>query len=155
MPAETHGAGSPRGGSAPLLLSTWISSTSAVVLSFAGATLLFASDNILPQAIPAFPPAGAWLGQLLGAALLAIAALDWLSRWTLLGGIYGRALVTTNAVLYFISAMVLLRTLTRGSASAGLWVVAIPMGFLAATYCWLLFRGPIERDFQVYRRSQQ
>ena len=123
------------------------------MLLVGGLALLFASDVILPQLMPGFPVAGAWLGQLLGAAWLAAAALDWLNRSALLGGIYGRAVVLGNAALYFISAMVLVRVVTRPDAPAALWIITVPIGLLALAYAWLLFRGPFERDLQHYRRS--
>ena len=124
------------------------------MLLLGGLALLFASDVILPHLVPAFPAAGAWLGQLVGAAWLAVAALDWLSRSALLGGIYGRPVVLTNAMLYFIAAMVLLKVVTRRDAPGALWVLIVPIVLFAAIYCWLLFRGPLERDFDIHRRSQ-
>ena len=68
------------------MTSSLISRLSACVLFLGGATLLFAPDVILPALVPGFPPAAAWLGQLLGASWLAVAALNWLHRSTVLGG---------------------------------------------------------------------
>jgi len=137
------------------LISTHISRASAGILLLGGLALLFASDVILPYLIPSFPATGAWLGQLLAAAWLAVAALNWLSRSLLLGGIYGRGVVTTNAVLYFIGAMVLLELASRREAPAALWILIVPMVLFAGVYCWLLFRGPLERDFEIHRQAQQ
>ena len=120
-----------------------------------GLLFLFAADDILPRLIPAFPPSGAWLGQLLAAAWLGVALLNWFSRSTLLGGIYGRAVVTTNAVLYFVGAMSLLKIVTRPGTSPAVWLLAIPFVLFAAVYSWLLFRGPFERDFEMHHRAQQ
>ena len=98
---------------------------------------------------------GAWLGQLLGGAWLAVAALNWLSRSLLLGGIYGRPVVMANAVLYFVGMTALLKIIARPGAPAAVWLLAAPFVVFAAVYGWLLFRGPFERDFEAYRRSQQ
>ncbi len=124
------------------------------MLLLGGLALLFASDLLLPRLIPAFPTAGAWVGQLVAAAWLAAAALNWLSRSALLGGIYGRPVVLTNAALYFITALVLLKAVTQPDASPALWLVAVPAVLLAAVYGWLLLRGPVERDIATHRRSQ-
>jgi hypothetical protein len=137
------------------LISTRIAQASAGLLLLGGLALLFASDVILPRLIPTFPAGGAWLGQLLAAAWLAVAALDWLSQAVLLGGIYGRPVVLANAALYFIAAMVLLKIVGRGHAPAALWVLLVPAVLFAAVYGWLLFRGPFERDFESHRRAQQ
>ena len=136
------------------MISTLVSRASAGVLLLGGVAFLFASDVILPRLTPAFPAAGAWLGQLLAAAWLAVAALNWLSRWLLLGGIYGRPVVLANAVLYFIAATVLLKIVTRGEVHAALWLLVAVAVLFAGIYGWLLFRGPLARDFEIHRRSQ-
>jgi hypothetical protein len=120
------------------LISTLISRASAVFLALCGLALLFAADAILPHLIPGFSPTGAWLGQLVAAGWLAVALLNWASQPGLLGGIYGRQVVLTNAALHFITATVLIK-------------VVIPTALFAGIYGWLLFRGPFERDFERAR----
>lgn len=137
------------------MISTQVSRASAGLLLVAGLAFLFAADDILPRLIPAFPATGAWLGQLLAAAWLAIATLNWLSQALLLGGIYGRSVVLTNAVLYFVASIVLLKIATRSHAPAGVVLLLVPFVVFAALYGWLLFRGPFERDFEMHRRSQR
>ena len=112
--------------------------------------LLFASDGILPRLAPGFPPAAAWIGQLLAAAWLGVAALNWHHRSSLLGGIYGRAVVSTNALLYFVSATSLLKIVRSGDPL--MWLLAAPAIIFAALYVWLLFRGPFAHDFDISRR---
>jgi hypothetical protein len=97
------------------VISSLLSRVSAAVLLLAGVALLFAPDVLLPALVPGFPPVAAWLGQLLGAAWLAVAALNWLQRAAVLGGIYGRPVVLANVALYFISALSLLRALLGGA----------------------------------------
>ena len=135
--------------------STLISRASAGVLALGGLALLFAPDVILPRVIPGFPAAGTWLGQLIAAAWLAVATLNWLSRSALLGGIYGRSVVATNSTLYCIAAIVLLKAAAASEAPKGLWIVTAPVVLLAGVYGWLLFRGPIARDLEIQRRSQE
>ena len=133
------------------MISALLSRASAALLLIGGLALLFAPDVVLPRLVPGFPPAGVWLGQLLAAAWLALAALNWLSRSVLLGGIYGRPVVLANAAVHFVGAMVLLRVLAGRAAPAALWVVFVPTALLAGAYGWLLLRGPAERDFQAHR----
>jgi hypothetical protein len=121
-----------------------LSRASASLLLIAGAALLFAADDILPRLIAGFPDAGAWIGQLLGAAWLAIAALNWLNRGARLGGIYGRPVVLTNAIVYFVSAMVLLKIAMRPGTSTPVVIVTVAFVLFAGLYGWLLFRGPFE-----------
>lgn len=126
------------------VISSLLSRVSAAVLLVGGAALLFAPDALLPALVPGFPPAAAWLGQLLGAAWLGVAALNWSQRAALLGGIYGRPVVLANLALYFISALSLLRALLRDAAPAALWSLLVPLAVLAAVYGALLLRGPFD-----------
>ncbi|MDF1505788.1 hypothetical protein [Roseisolibacter sp. H3M3-2] len=126
------------------MISSLLSRLSAALLLAGGATLLFAPDVVLPALVPGFPRDGAWLGQLLGAAWLGAAALNWLQRGALLGGIYGRPVVMANTALYFVSAASLLRALLGGAAPRAAWVVAAPATALAVAYGALLLRGPFD-----------
>jgi hypothetical protein len=91
------------------------------------------------------------MGQLLGAAWLGAAALNWVGRFAILGGIYGRPTVVANAALYFISALVLLRAAGRAPTSPALWALAAPAVVLAVAYTWLLYRGPFEKELAQRR----
>jgi hypothetical protein len=114
-----------------------IASASALTLAAAGLLLLFASDELLPRLVPGVQVQAAWIGQVLGAAWLGIAALNWLSKGSVLGGIYGRPIVMANAVTYFITTTVLLKAPIAGAPVAA----ALPAVF-ALLYGVLLFRGP-------------
>lgn len=133
------------------MIASSISRISAALLLIAGIVLLFAADDLLPRLVSGFPESGAWVGQLLAAALLALGAINWLNRSQLLGGIYGRPVVLANAAFYFIAATVTLRAAASGDTADALWLVAALVSPFAVAYGWLLFRGPFERDFQASR----
>jgi hypothetical protein len=134
------------------MLTTHLTRASAIVLGAAGVALLFGGDEIIPRLARGTPASAGWIGQLLGAALLALAWLNWLHQRTLLGGIYGRPVVLPNAAFYFVGAMSTLRAASRPeSASAGLWTIGILLGIFAFMYGWLLYRGPLERDLTAFR----
>jgi hypothetical protein len=128
------------------LTSTVISKISAGLLLLGGISFLFASDVILPAIAPEIPPASTWLGELIGAGWLALAALNWLSRASVLGGVYGRPVVISNLAAYFITAMVFVRVALDNSGHRLPWVIAVPWIVLAGLYGWLLLRGPFHRD---------
>lgn len=116
------------------------------MLALGGLVLLFAPDELLPRAIPAFPAAASWIGQLIAAGWLGLAALNWTSRSTLLGGIYGRPVVLANAAFYFIGATTLVRVMLSDAHPLLLAWVAVPIALFAGVYAWLLFRGPLDSD---------
>jgi len=126
------------------VISSIVTRISAAVLLAGGLALLFASDALLPLLVPGFPATGAWLGQLLAAAWLGVAALNWLQRGALIGGIYGRPMVFANLVLYFVGALWMLRALGAPGVPRVLWAVAIPLSLLAVVYGVLLMRGPLD-----------
>ena len=130
--------------SASYPISSRVSRASAIVLALGGVALLFAPDVILPALVPGFPPSAAWLAQLLAAAWLGVAALDWLQRATLLGGIYGRPVVLANLALYFIGDLAVLRALREPDAPRALWIIAVPATLLAIAYGALMLRGPFD-----------
>lgn len=126
------------------MISSVLSHISALVLFIAGLVLLFAPDVVLPAVVPGLPVAAAWLGQLLAAAWLGVAALDWLQRKVVLGGIYGRPTVLANLTLFFVSAFSLLRTLLARGTPPMLWLAVGVAGALAVAYAALLLRGPFD-----------
>jgi hypothetical protein len=126
------------------MISSILSRVSATVLLLGGLALLFAPDSLLPALVRGIPPNAAWLGQLLGAAWLGMSVLNWLTRSTLLGGIYGRPVVAANLVMYFVSALSLLRALLGNAAARGLWGPLAITAILAAVYGALMVRGPFD-----------
>jgi predicted neutral ceramidase superfamily lipid hydrolase len=128
------------------MISSLVSRSSAALLAAAGFSMLFAADAILPRLVPGFPPSATWIGQLLAGAWLGIAALNWLHKSAVLGGIYGRPIVMANLALYFISALVLLKAASRAESPATLYLLAAPAVILAIVYGALLLRGPLGND---------
>jgi hypothetical protein len=130
------------------MTSTAISKVSAILLLIGGIAFLFAADATLPLLAPGVPPSAMWLGELIGAGWLAVAALNWLSRSSVLGGVYGRPIVAANLALFFITAMVSIRIAIESSGNDVPWLIAVPCILFSAIYAWLLLRGPLERDMR-------
>ena len=126
------------------MISSIVTRSSAAFLLCGGLALLFAPDVVLGALAPGMPPQAYWLGQLLAAAWLGVASLNWLQRGAVIGGIYARPLVSANFILYLVSSMSLLRVVTAPSASWGMWLPAVPMFVLAVAYAALMFKGPFD-----------
>jgi hypothetical protein len=128
------------------MTSSLLSRVSAALLLFGGVALLFAPDAILPRLIPGYPSDEGWFGQLLGAAWLAMAELNWLSRFTVLGGIYGRSVVSANMTLFLISAIAFWKATGRPEAGPAVWLPFAVTALLALAYAALMFKGPLPAD---------
>ena len=136
------------------MVATYLTRASALLLGSTGIAHLFSADYIMARVAPGTPASAAWIGQMFGAALIALAWLNWLNQRVLLGGIYGRPVVLPNAAFYFISALSVLRAASRvGSQATMLWVSGGILAVFAVAYGWLLYRGPIEADIRRYRRE--
>ncbi|MEP6835273.1 MAG: hypothetical protein ABJB74_17940 [Gemmatimonas sp.] len=127
-----------------MTISSFVTRCSAAYLLIVGVAMLFAADALLPVVIPAFPPSATFLGQIIAAGWLAMAAMNWQSRTQILGGIYGRPVVYSNVLLFTIAALGVVRAALLPGASPWLWVVVVPSGIFAILYGALLLRGPFD-----------
>jgi hypothetical protein len=118
-------------------------SASAVLFGLSGLAMLFAPDDAARLLGLA---AGAVLVQVLGAALLGIATMNWTARGMRLGGIYGRAVTAGNQVHAFIGALVLARSLFPNGGPAAMWVLTAVYGLAAVYFSWLMFFSTGLRD---------
>jgi hypothetical protein len=83
---------------------------------------------------------GSVLTQLLGAAFLGFGGLNWVARRSVIGGIYGRAVVVCNQVHFSVGALLLGRqTVGGGVHAAPYWIAITLYVFGAALFNWLLF----------------
>jgi hypothetical protein len=117
--------------------------TASALIYFAAAVpLLFAPDELL--AFAGAPPSrlDAALLQVVGCAVFGFAMLDWMSRYTRTGGIYGRPLVIANLAHTSSAALLLGKAASRAGFPVA---VLVPLGIYAvlAVGFWLaLFLPP-------------
>lgn len=80
--------------------------------------------------------------SLLGAALLGLGMMTWMTRHAPIGGIYGRPVLMANLMHFLVGGLALLRVVLDG-AGAG-WPAALGAFYLAgaASYGALLFSNP-------------
>ncbi|SMD34627.1 hypothetical protein SAMN04488029_2105 [Reichenbachiella faecimaris] len=83
---------------------------------------------------------GLLISQTLGAALLAFALLNWMTRSNILGGIYGKPLMMANFLFFFASGMSYL----KAADSPVVWVMAaISMAF-GFSFGYVAFTHPFK-----------
>lgn len=126
------------------MISSFVSRASAAYLGVVGFVMLFGADTVLPRVIPSFPLSAVWLGQLIAGAWLALAAMNWQARNTILGGIYGRPVVYSNVLLFVVTALGVFRAALVTNASPMLWLIVGPAAIFALAYGALLLRGPFD-----------
>lgn len=106
----------------------------ALALFLAGLALLFAPAEIATALALESSPV---MAQLLAAAMLGLAAGDWIARGSATGGIYGRAIVTVNSTSFAIAALVLARA-WAGAPSLALLLATAVVSIFAVAFLFLL-----------------
>lgn len=79
--------------------------------------------------------------QLLGAALLGFAVMNWTARGSTLGGIYGRAVVAGNQMHFTVGALALLMHGFRSGGAPAFWVLTAMYVLGAVLFLQLMFGG--------------
>ena len=116
----------------------WAVTASAGFLAAMGTALLFAGQEVGDALFrrPDVEP----LASLLGGALLGFSAMNWMVRRSVLGGIYGRAVLVGNHWHFVVGAIVLLKHGIEAGGSAGFFVLTGVYVLGASLFSYLLFR---------------
>jgi len=115
----------------------------AFVLGAAALSLIFAPELALARLAIAPTPAASALAQLYGAALFGLATTAWFARTMLLGGIYGKAIVTGGFAHALVGAFALFHTLRATAGDVLVWGAFAVYALLALAFGTLMFgRGP-------------
>lgn len=101
--------------------------------------------TFIPQELNAYlnisaGPVSVLISQTLGAALLAFALLNWMTRGNILGGIYGKPLMMANFLFFFASAM----TYLKSGESPLIWLLAGICTALGLSFGYIAFTHPFK-----------
>jgi hypothetical protein len=113
---------------------------SAIWLLVLSLVCLFAPAQVAAQFGISVPDQATVPVQILGATFLGLGLLNWVSRRSSVGGIYGRPLVVANLAHYCCGSFVLFGALANGLALVPVFVT-VAYACLALAFGWLLF-GP-------------
>jgi len=118
----------------------------SVVLGLGGMACLFVPKEIFRLYDPAAEDMQGLLVQLLGAGFLGFAALDWVSRHSPLGGIYGRPVVGANYAHFLIGSLLTVRAAIGQPHNVLLWSTLAAYALFAIAFAAILF-GPPPRKY--------
>jgi hypothetical protein len=110
--------------------------------------LLFAPEEALTFAGAPHSTLNMTLLQVIGSAIFGFAMLNWLNRYSRVGGIFGRPVVAGNLAHAGTAALLLGHTASRASFSIVLTVVLVLYGSLALAFGFRFFVQPtvVEQD---------
>lgn len=93
----------------------------------------YAGDSVLPLLI-----------QLLGATYLAFAILDWVTKDSLIGGIYNRPIALANLVHFTSGALALAKGVFAHPEAAVFWPLTVIYWILAVAFAVVTFTSPVK-----------
>ncbi|WP_416865604.1 MAG: hypothetical protein ACMVP2_25100 [Imperialibacter sp.] len=121
-----------------------IMTLAAVILGTAGIALTFMPDALLNYAGMEESETSLLLMQILGAMYFAFAMLNWMSKGSLIGGIYNRPVAVANMTHFLIGGLALVKVLMSNSnASYLIWTVGVIYAAFAVCFGIILFRHPV------------
>ncbi len=115
---------------------------SAIVMFAFGVALTFAPAELIHAAGAPQLPLLVALAQTCGALYLGFAALNWMAKDNLIGGIYSRPVALANFLQFFVVAMALLNDVARLPHSPGPISATALNASLALCFGLVLFRHP-------------
>jgi hypothetical protein len=112
---------------------------SAVVLALLGVAASFGPEELLTAAGVEQAEGLKLLVQVMGALYLGFAMLNWMSKDSVIGGIYARPTTLANFLHFFAGGMALLKGATGDAGSGTVWALAIVYGVFAAGFGLVAF----------------
>lgn len=120
-----------------------IMTAAAIVTGIAGVAFTFLPAEILSYASLETSTALLLVFQILGALYFAFAMLNWMTKTSIIGGIYNKPIAVANFTHFFIGAMALLKgIMSKPALPYGIWAIAIVYGIFAILFGLILFRNP-------------
>ena len=120
-----------------------IMTSSALVLGISGLVLTFMPDELLLYLKLPLEKNIELLLQILGALYFAFGMTNWMSKDTLIGGIYNRPIAIGNMTHFIMVAIASFKLLVSGSEYPDfLWVLSGIYGLFAVLFGLILFKTP-------------
>ncbi len=128
---------------ARIMNSKIIMTLSAFVLGTAGVLLTFMPGTTLNHIQIDVSDKALFTLQILGALYLAFAMLNWMTKGSVIGGIYNRPIVMANFTHFSIAGLALIKGLFSDPHSSSIvWTAAILYSTFFILFGMLLFRHP-------------
>jgi hypothetical protein len=117
---------------------------SAVTLGTAGILLIFIPDTILCQLYIDTNKTALFLMQILGALYFSFGMLNWMTKTSLIGGIYNRPITVANLTHFLIAGLALIKGLiSNPNSPCIIWTLGIIYFVFGVSFGIILFRHPI------------
>ena len=121
--------------------------SSAIILALIGISLIFFPKEILDYFELSTSDTLELLMQIIGSFYFAFAMLNWMSKGSLIGGIYNRPIALANWTHFVIAGLALIKgVLANPSLSYVIWSIAIIYSIFAILFGIVLFKHPVSEN---------
>ena len=119
----------------------------AIILALIGISLIFLPKEILDYFELSASDTLELLMQITGSLYFAFAMLNWMSKGSIIGGIYNRPIAIANLTHFVIAGLALIKgILSNPSLSYIIWSIAIIYSIFAILFGFVAFNHPISKD---------
>ena len=123
---------------------------SVMILALIGISLIFLPNEILDYLQLSVSETLQLLMQIIGSLYFALAILNWMSKGSLIGGIYGRPIAMANLTHFVIAGLALIKgILANPSLSYVIWSIAIIYSIFAIFFGIVAFKHPVSENNNI------
>lgn len=120
---------------------------SAVTLLAAGVAMTFIPNIILNNLDIIVSRSSLYLVQIIGALYFSYGLLNFMSKASIMGGIYNRPIAMGNFSHFLIAGLALLKGLMANPASPVIiWIMGVLYGLFAIAFGIILFTNPVKKQ---------
>jgi hypothetical protein len=121
-----------------------IMTISSIILGATGVILTFAPDMVLRNLNIDTNPTSILLGQVIGGLYFGYSMLNWMTKESLIGGIYNRPVAIANFTHFLIAGLsIIKRLISDPGLPKALWVAGAVYLVFGLLFILILFRHPI------------
>ena len=125
-----------------LTTSKIILGSSAIILAASGLALTFFPDELAENINLPDEASVKLLIQTIGAMYFGFAMLNWMSRRSLIGGIYNRPIAIANMTHFMMVGIALTKLMLSKALPQSFWLATLIYVVYALIFGWLLFTTP-------------
>ena len=123
---------------------------SAIILALIGISLIFLPNEILDYLELSVSETLQLLMQIIGSLYFALAILNWMSKGSIIGGIYNRPIAMANLAHFVIAGLALIKgILANPSLSYVIWSIAIIYSIFAIFFGIVAFKHPVGENNHI------
>ncbi len=122
----------------------WVMTAASLLLGVSGIVLTFAPDLIISSLGINPTHVSVLLGQIIGGLYFGFAMLNWMTKESLIGGIYNRPVAVANLTHFMIAGLALAKaSISNTELPTLILIVSVAYVLLAILFGIILFRHPL------------